>query len=190
MAEIEDQELLTEVTREILAAQFPEELPLLRAQSQAFFDDPEKALERKAKGGEEMLAFGPGEAVALVTPVALAVVTDLIPYMLEQVRDSIKNESEPYIKQSVRRLFKKLEPKKKEGAQGKSKEETPGGEQQAPPSEAQAQADPAEDEPVALTAAQLKDVRARAVEKAKALGLEDAKAELLADAIAGSLRTR
>lgn len=187
MATVEEQELVTEVTRQVLAAQFPEELPLLRVQSQAYFEDPEVALQGKAQRGEGMLAFGAGEAVTLITPIALAVVGDLVPYLLEQVRDSIKSESEPFIQKSVRRLFKKLEAKEKKDdkgkEQGKPKTEVP--DSPEPPTEGE----PAEQGPLALSSAQVKEVRARAVEKAKALGLEAAKAELLADAIAGSLRT-
>lgn len=192
MTVVENQELVTEVTREILAARFPEELPLLRAQSQAYFEDPKKALDRRGGGREEMLAFGAGEAVALVTPIALAVIGDLMPYLLDQVRDSIKSESEPYIQRSVRRLFKKLEPKTKEAAKKESGEEGKAESEEAdsPDSESIPSTGQGEAEPVALTAEQLADVRARAVEKAKALGLDDARAELLADAIAGSLRTR
>lgn len=189
MANPDSRELVADVTRDIVAARFPEEMPLFRAQSQAYFDDPRRALERPA-AREDMLAFGSAEAVTLVTPVALAVVSEVVTYLLKEVKEAVKTEGESVIESNVRHLFKRLDPAEREK---KSKREpqpqTNGPEQETGP--AQSAAAPPVQKPAlaGLTEDQIADVHARALEKALALDLPQSKAELLADALAGSLRT-
>jgi hypothetical protein len=64
-----DDELVALLARAAVERAAPEELPLFRATSSAYFEDP-GALERQASK-DDMLGFGPGAVVVLLTPVAL-----------------------------------------------------------------------------------------------------------------------
>ncbi len=65
--------VVADAAREIVARAAPQEMPLFRATSEAYFADPEKALaDRKPK--DEMLGFGIETAALLLTPVIIDVV--------------------------------------------------------------------------------------------------------------------
>ena len=76
-----DDALVAALARASVERVAPEELPLFRATSQAYFDDP-SALERR-ESRDEMLGFGVDAAVMLVTPVALAVARDVIQFVAD-----------------------------------------------------------------------------------------------------------
>jgi hypothetical protein len=65
-------QLATDVARDLVGQLAPEEMPLFRATSEAYLKDPQKVL-KEHTGEDEMLGFGTGEVVSLLTPVALAV---------------------------------------------------------------------------------------------------------------------
>jgi hypothetical protein len=112
------------------------------------------------KPRDEMLGFGVDAAVVLVTPVALQVARDVLGFLHEQLRERAREQGESAIDRLIARLV------------GKKEEQVP------------------EAEPVPeLTDAQLEQVRALAVEKARSLRLSEERAELLADSLVGSLAT-
>jgi hypothetical protein len=114
---------------------------------------------QRREGKDEMLGFGVDAAVVLVTPVALQVARDVLGFLHEQLRARAREHGESAIDRIVARLV------------GKKAEES-------------------EAEPVPeLTDAQLEQVRALAFEKARSLKLSEARAELLADSLVGSLAT-
>jgi hypothetical protein len=157
-----DDRLVAELARSAVSRAAPEELPLFRATSDAYFENPEAVA---AKGsGDEMLGFGVGDALVLVTPVALAVSRDVLTFVLEQLRSQAREHGKEAIDRLVSRL---LDREEKPAAEG--------------PAEA---ADPPD-----LTEDQLEQVRALAIEKARQLKLAPDKAELLADSLVGSLAT-
>ena len=139
----------------------PEELPLFRATSEAYLRDPAE-LEQRA-GKDEMLGFGVEAAAVLVTPVALSVARDVLVFLGEQIRRIARNEGEGAIDRLVDRVA------------GRHDEEP----------------EPAAPAPAALglTDEQLEQVRELALDKARLLKLPEAKAELLADSLVGSLAT-
>jgi len=137
----------------------PEELPLFRATCEAYLDDP-ASLERRRGGKDEMLGFGVEAAAVLVTPVALSVAKDVLVFLADQVRRVARSEGEEAVDRLVDRVS------------GGDSNETA-----APPA------------PPQLTDEQLEQVRAVALEKALLLKLPDAKAQLLADSLVGSLAT-
>jgi len=65
-------QLVADLARDMVAEIAPQELPTFRAQSEAYFKDPERALKGQA-GKDDMLGFGVGAAVTFLTPVVLAV---------------------------------------------------------------------------------------------------------------------
>jgi hypothetical protein len=117
------------------------------------------AVEAQA-GSEEMLGFG-AEVIAAMTPIVLSVAGAVVNVLLDQVRAAAAAESEGVVRSMVHRLFRSFG----------------------------ASSDAGEDRSVALTKDQLRAVRQVAVDRARALKLPDAEAELLAEAMVGSLAT-
>ncbi|MGI9111409.1 MAG: hypothetical protein ACR2GT_04305 [Gaiellaceae bacterium] len=157
-----DDALVAALARASVERAAPEELPLFRATSEAYFYDP-GALEQQ-RSRDEMLGFGVDAAVMLVTPVALAVAKDVIEFIGTQLRARAEKEGEGAIDRVLNRLLRR-DDDNKDGA---------------PPEPAAVQE---------LTNEQLEQVRTLALEKAKQLKLSDAKAELLAESLVGSLAT-
>jgi hypothetical protein len=155
-----DDGLVAELARGAVERAAPEELPLFRPTSEAFFDDPESVTRKD--GGDDVLGFGVDAAMVLVTPVALSVARDVVEFVAAQVRSRLKSEGEGAVQKALDRIFKR-------------------GAEPAKP------ADPAA--PPELTDEELVRVHAIALEKAQQLKLAPAKAELLADAIVGGLAT-
>ena len=121
--------------------------------------DDPRSLERRGGGKDDMLGFGVEAATILVTPVALSVAKEVLVYLGEQVRRVARSEGEEAVDRLVDRVS--------------------GGDAD----------DAAAPEPPQLTDEQLEQVRAVALEKALLLKLPDAKAQLLADSLVGSLAT-
>ena len=156
-----DEALVAALARASVERAAPEELPLFRATSEAYFNDPEALTKRRS--GDEMLGFGVDTAVMLVTPVALAVAKDVIQFIGTQLRARAEKEGAGAIDRLLNRLLRS--------------------DDEAPPAEGAPAAVPE------LTDEQLEQVRTLAIEKAKQLKLSDAKAELLAESLVGSLAT-
>ncbi len=164
MTSTADDARVTALARAAVERAAPEELPLFRATSEAYLRDP-AALERQRAGSkDDMLGFGAEAAMVLVTPVALSVATDVLRFLGEQIRRVARKEGEGAVDALVDRVAGRDD-------------------------DAAAPAAPAEPPPLELTDEQLEQVRAVALEKAKLLKLPDAKAELLADSLVGSLAT-
>jgi uncharacterized spore protein YtfJ len=149
-------QLITELACVVVAKTAPEELPLFRATSAAYFKNTNKLL-KSQMGKDELLGFGLGEAVSLLTPTVLVVVTDAVTFVTVAFAKSVAEESENFISDLIRKLFKRSHKKKEH--------------HDLPP----------------LTPEQLTQVRKRAYEKACQLKLSDDRASLLADAVVGSL---
>src|SRR5215467_2041622 len=70
MADAIQEQAIADVARHVVADVVPEELPLFRPLSQAYFKNPQKAL--KSKGGaDQMLGFGATAAATMMTPLIL-----------------------------------------------------------------------------------------------------------------------
>lgn len=157
-----DDLLVEELARSAVSRAAPEELPLFRATSEAYFENPDGLAAQRS--GDEMLGFGVDAALVLVTPVALAVSRDVLNFVVEQVRAQAREHGKEVIDRLAARLLHR-------GA--KPTTETPA----------------AEHDPPDLTEEQLEEVRTLALEKARQLKLAPDKAELLADSLVGSLAT-
>ena len=107
MSAAQSDDLVAALARATVEKAAPEELPLFRATSEAYFTDP-KALERSGGGGkDEMLGFGVDAAVMLLTPVALTVAKDVINFLGEQLRERAREHGEGAIDRIIARLVKK-----------------------------------------------------------------------------------
>ena len=112
-------------------------------------------------GELQAVGFGAGDAVVLLTPIVLAVVNDVIAFLIEEVKKAAQAESARWINDTVKAMFKKFGPAEKE-EKGK---------------------------PLSLTPEQLAQVRSIVVKKARQLKLSDERAQILADTVVGGLAT-
>jgi len=160
MAEEVPDAVVADLARQLVVESAPEELPLFGATSEAYFESPEKTLERRGDK-DEMLGFGVEAAVILLTPVALDVAKRVVLFLASEFQDAAKKESGQAIGDFVHGLFHRKE----------------------------AKAEPEKEAPPALTSDQLHEVREIAFARARQLDLPEDRAGLLADAVVGSLAT-
>jgi hypothetical protein len=159
MIDAHRQQVIVATARVVLGEVAPEELPLLGPISTAYFADPEQAL-RGSSTRDEPLGFGVPVSGQLLTPVVLAVMSPVVSFLVAEVRKSVQAEAPGVINDLVKSVFKK------------------------------ARSSPASDDDqqtVELSPQQLTQVREIALEKGRQLGLNDERAELLADALVGGL---
>jgi hypothetical protein len=155
-----EQEIIAEIAREQVAELAPDELPLFRPTSEAYFKDPDKTLKPQS-GRDEVLGFGAQAALTFLTPIVLAVVTEVVTFLVAEIGKSLKEEGRVAVGQIVKGLFKRFR----------------GPDAPATPAPAIA----------TLTPDQLAQVRKVAYDKARTLNLTEDRAALLADALVGSL---
>lgn len=157
MTDKTEAQLIAELARDLISQTVPQELPLFRANSEAFFSNPEKLLAGQ-KGKEEMLGFGVGEAITMLSPAILVVTSEIVKFLIEELKKTVKDESSALVSETVKKMFKKFRPEENK-----------------------------ENSPAPLTPEQLAQVRELALKKARHLKLSDARCKLLADALVGSL---
>jgi hypothetical protein len=102
----DEQDLVAALARDAVASTAPEELPLFRRTSEAYFADPSGVLS-KAEPRDEALGFGVEQALILVTPAALAVATSVVQFLSNEVGGALKEEVAPRIKDLVEGLFQR-----------------------------------------------------------------------------------
>lgn len=98
-----DQELVLDLSREVLAVAAPEELVLLEETSREYFADPAAALQPDRR--DEPIGFG--VELELLTPYVLAVVTPVINFLLAIAVDAVRTEARPAIVAWVRRVLRR-----------------------------------------------------------------------------------
>src|SRR5262245_16975967 len=105
-------QLMRDVSRDLVTTIAPQELPLFRASSEVFFQNPDELLsDRKPK--DDMLGFGTGEAVVIITPAILAVSQQVVLFVMEQVKKSTQEQSSKLIDETVKKMFKKFRSEEK-----------------------------------------------------------------------------
>jgi hypothetical protein len=97
-------DVVVEVARELVARTAPQELPLFRATSAAYLDDPQKVLHPKA-GKDDVLGFGVDAAILFVTPAALEVAKTVVSFLFNQVKGALEKETSDAIAKRVHGLF-------------------------------------------------------------------------------------
>jgi hypothetical protein len=82
-------------------------MPIFRQNSEAYFKDPPNALSRRP-GKDEALGFGISESAAFLTPVVLAVIAEIVKFLAEEVKKTLKTESVSVINDAIKKLFKRF----------------------------------------------------------------------------------
>jgi hypothetical protein len=174
LSSADEQALVEALARSAVQDAAPEELPLFAPTSEAYFD-PRRGTPAGAKS-DEMLGFGVDAAAAMVfvTPVALEAARSVVSYLVTELQAAAKDESKPMIQALVHRLA--------------HLRDKPGATADAKPADAKpAATKPAEPEPAAFTEEQLQEVHKVALRTAERMGMEHAKAAVVADAIVGAV---
>jgi hypothetical protein len=152
---------VTELAALVLEQAAPEELVILDDTAREYFADPLASLDPKRR--DEPLGFGVD--VALLGPYLLAVAGPVVTYLGSLVAQGVQDAATPLVADRVRRLFWRPG----SGSTASSASTVP---------------------ELALTSEQGRWIRDTTLERARALGLPDAQAGVLADAVVGSLITR
>lgn len=98
-----DETLVADVARVIVARVAPAELPVFRVVSKAYFADPARALGGVGSSGP--LGLGATDAVMLLSPVTLAVATEVTRYLLSQIVIPAAVRGGAAATRAVRRIF-------------------------------------------------------------------------------------
>lgn len=176
-----DDALVVALARATVERAAPEELVLFPAVSAAYLEGQDPS---KATRGDPMLGFGVETAVVLLTPIALTVAKDVLSFLRVQFKKQADEHGDQAFDWLVGKLLRRGDDKKTPAPSAEPGSEPAAG---APDDEVGAPAEPVETPE--LTDEQLAQVRELAIEKAKQLKLPKEKAELLADALVGSLAT-
>ncbi|TRW47291.1 hypothetical protein [Georgenia yuyongxinii] len=168
-----EQQLAVELAEAVLAQTAPEELDLLEETSAEYFADPDGVL----RPGRTDESVGFGVDLALLTPYVLAVLAPVVQFLLGVARDALKDELKPAIAAWVRGVIRHVVP----GAG------TPAGPGASTPAGPGAGTPAGGGKTPALTPDQARTVRDIAFRRARDLGIEEPRAALLADAVAGGV---
>jgi hypothetical protein len=150
-------QLVADVARDLVTEAVPQELPLFSATTEAYFRAMAGSVGRRA-GKDEMLGFGIATGVSFLTPYILEIAGEVVQFLAEQIRKSVKEQSASLIAGAVRKLFRKY-----------------------------SQPRETSDVPPPLTREQLTHLRKLVFDRARQLNLPEDKASLLADSMVGSL---
>jgi hypothetical protein len=108
-----DDVLVEVLARSAVEQVAPEELPLFRATSEAYFADPSSLQQGGSR--DDMLGFGVDAALVLVSPVALQVAKEVVVFVVAQFREAAREEGEGAIRRFVARLVHRDTEEKDDG---------------------------------------------------------------------------
>lgn len=158
----DERRLATELTALVLEQTVPEELLILDQTAEDYFTDPRAVLEPARR--DEPLGFGLD--VSLVAPYVLAVAVPVVQYLASLVADGVKDAAASAVADRVRRSFRRA------------------------PSAATLPRGEGAPTPVLLSPDQARWIHEATEQRARALGMPDDQARVLADAVVGSLITQ
>lgn len=160
MPDLTKDQLIKKIAVDVVTRVAPEELPTFTGTAEAYFANP-KHVPGTQKHKEDTLGFGLDTAIVYLTPYILVATTEVVEFIVEQVKGSVKEAAAKRVSAFIRNIFKRCR-----SSNGKETITVS-----------------------ALSLDQRAQLRQRVIEKARQLGLAEAKAELLADAVVGSLIT-
>jgi hypothetical protein len=165
MSNVQEAELVDELGRKMVESLAPQELPIYKANSKAYFADPSKALEG-TKQKDEALAFDVAAAGAtFLTPVILAVVSEVIKHLVDAVKETVKTEGATLLSETVSKYLSRLRPSATDGKSGEEPEA----------------------EEYRVSSEELETIHRLAYDRAIGLNLNESSARTLADSLVGSI---
>jgi hypothetical protein len=102
----EGRELITSVSKDIVAAVAPEELPLFEELAAEYFADP-RPPKKTGRAQDDPLGFGLSEALVVVTPAASAMVTAAFTHILAEIFKSTKDEESKKLREKIKSIVYK-----------------------------------------------------------------------------------
>jgi hypothetical protein len=84
--------LISDISCGLVEEIAPQELPLFRITSKVYFEEPEKVFEDR-KHHDNVLAIGLGDTITFLTPVVLAITTQVIKFLAEKAQKSIQEKA-------------------------------------------------------------------------------------------------
>jgi hypothetical protein len=158
MTDRTEHQLICDIAHEVITEIAPGELPLFRVTSKTYLENLDEGLKPR-KPTDKMLGFGLDTAITFLTPVVLALTTEVIKFLVEKVKESIKEASGELITKFVKEMVKRIPPTEERDRKT----------------------------PLALSREELVELRQLLLETAKHLRLPKEKTELLVNAIVGRL---
>src|SRR4051812_48336135 len=107
-SELVDDELVVEIARSAVRELGAQGMPLFRANSEGYLKNPDGLVRRQS--GDQVLGFGAGIDVTLLTPAALAIAAEVVRFVTSEIAAAAKDQSRPLIQALVRRVFARLQP--------------------------------------------------------------------------------
>ena len=158
MTDATQHQLISDIAHELIADIAPRELPLFHLTSEVYIKNLDRG-DEPPEPTDEMLGFGLDAATTYLTPVVLALTTEVVTFLAKKAKESIKEESGELVTKFVKEMFKGVPPTEERDKKT----------------------------PLALSREELVQLRQLMVETAKHLRLPKDKTELLVNAVVGSL---
>ena len=102
MTDANQNDLIAEIARNIVTQIAPQELPLFRATSEAYFRDPPNQL-KSLELQDDTLGFGLDAAVTSLTPLILVALPEVMKFLWEVVKGIYKDD----VQREIKRVFQK-----------------------------------------------------------------------------------
>jgi hypothetical protein len=194
MDELSQEQLVEALAKDLVAQIAPQELPLFRATSQAYFQNSNR-LFKDQEPKDEMLGFGVGESVTLLTPFILSILVEIVKYLSNEFASTVKTEGASYLNEMVKQSFQKFrrqppltnDVEEVSGTAGVDQQETALSRPGVTSTEPSGFPSPDAPAPPSLTKEQLNQIYEVALQKARDLKLSESRATLLADSVIGTL---
>jgi hypothetical protein len=158
MTDATQHQLISDIAHEVITEIAPGELPLFRVTSKTYLDNLNKELKPR-KPTDQMLGFGLDTAITFLTPVVLALTTEVVKLLAEKAKETLKEASAELVSKFVKAMVRRISPTEERD----------------------------EKTPLALSREELAQLHRLMFETAKQLRLPNDKTELLVNAIVGRL---
>lgn len=172
MSDQEQREMVTGLAQSVVRALAPQELPGFAVCQEAFFADTAGSLEDRTRAAA-LSASGTAAAATVVAPVALAVASEVVAFILHEIKKTLRQEAASAISAFVKRWLARLRSAGRSGEPGV--QEGPEEERSQP------------DAPPELSHGQVAQVYVLAVETARQFRLSTYEAARMADVTVRSL---
>lgn len=118
----EGRELIQEISMKVVTEIAPEELDLFEELMQEYFNDPNPPEPSRAPD-DDPLGFGLSEVIVASTPVAAAMASAVLGYVITEVIKATKDEGATLIKAKVKALFSRGKHDEKSGSPSLTKQQ-------------------------------------------------------------------